>query len=125
MHADLKSTLYILSSVSLLALGQLFWKIGTTQAGQISFCAGEFLPCALKLFTNLWFAAGCILLLASSAIWVIALGMVDLGYAFPFQALAFVFIFLASWLIFKEPISVMRVIGIVLICAGVIFVARS
>ncbi|MFH1074931.1 MAG: EamA family transporter [Candidatus Firestonebacteria bacterium] len=111
----------ILVSVLFIALGQVFWKLGANQTGPVSFSDGNM----LKLASNIWFILGSLLLLASSILWVIALGMVDLSFAFPFQALAYALIFLFSIFLFKEPITFLKVIGTTLIIIGVLVVSKS
>ncbi|MEI6846151.1 MAG: EamA family transporter [Candidatus Firestonebacteria bacterium] len=115
----------ILVSVFLIALGQVFWKLGTNQTGPVSFSGGDLIPSLIKMVSNLWFVLGCIMLLLSSVLWVIALGMVDLSFAFPFQALAFALIFIFSIFLFKEPVTLLKVIGTLLIIIGVIVVSKS
>ena len=124
MAISLKALALILISVLFIALGQVFWKLGTNQAGDISFSAGNLLSSFGKL-VNKWFILGCLMLLASSVIWVIALSMVELSVAFPFQSLAYVFIFLFSVFIFKEPVTALKITGTILIIIGVIAVSKS
>ena len=101
----------------MIALGQVFWKLGTNQTG-----AGASL---IKTITNIWFILGCLMLLGSSWVWILALQRVDLSYAFPFQALAYALIFFFSIFLFKEKITLLKVIGTSLIIIGVLFVAKS
>ena len=117
MTADSKSIVLLLVSVLMIALGQVFWKLGTNQTG-----TGATL---IKTITNIWFILGCLMLLASSAVWIIALKSVDLSYAFPFQSLAYVFIFIFSILLFKEPVTTLKLVGTLLIIAGVIVASKS
>lgn len=124
MALTMKSISLILVSVLFIALGQVFWKLGTNQSGAIVFSTGNMLGSLGKMI-NVWFILGCLMLLASSVLWVIALSMVDLSVAFPFQSLAFVFIFFFSLLIFKEPASLLKIVGTLLIIIGVIAVAKS
>ena len=124
MALTMKSITLILVSVLFIALGQVFWKLGTNQSGTIAFSAGNIMG-ALGKMINVWFILGCLMLLASSVLWVVALSMVDLSVAFPFQSLAFVFIFLFSLVIFKEPASLLKIVGTLFIIIGVITVSKS
>jgi uncharacterized membrane protein len=117
MTVDTKSITLILVSVLMIALGQVFWKLGTNQTG-----TGASI---VKTITNIWFILGCLMLLASSGVWILALQRVDLSYAFPFQALAYALIFIFSIFLFKEPVTTMKVVGTILIIAGVIVVSKS
>ena len=124
MAISIKSLTLILVSVLFIALGQVFWKLGTNQTGPVSFSSGH-LMASLGKMVNVWFVLGCIMLLLSSVLWVMALSMVDLSIAFPFQSLAFVFIFFFSFFIFKEPMTLLKIIGTCLIIIGVIAVSKS
>ena len=101
----------------MIALGQVFWKLGTNQTG-----AGAPI---MKTIMNVWFILGCIMLLASSVVWILALQRVDLSYAFPFQSLAYVFIFIFSIFLFKEQATPMKIIGTLLVISGIIVIAKS
>ncbi|OGF48168.1 MAG: hypothetical protein A2231_12065 [Candidatus Firestonebacteria bacterium RIFOXYA2_FULL_40_8] len=117
MTVDTKSITLILGSVLMIALGQVFWKLGTNQTGT----GATF----IKTISNIWFILGCLMLLGSSWVWILALQRVDLSYAFPFQALAYALIFIFSIFLFKEPVTTMKVIGTILIIAGVIVVSKG
>jgi len=124
MALTAKAVSLILISVLFIALGQVFWKLGTNQSGIVTFSSGHYMA-AIGKMVNMWFVFGCIMLLASSVLWVAALSMVDLSIAFPFQSLAFVFIFFFSIFIFKEPATLMKIVGTVLIVGGVIAVSKG
>lgn len=57
--------------------------------------------------------------------WIAVLGRLDLSYAYPFLALNFVLITLASRIVLGESIPWQRWLGILVICVGIILVARS
>ncbi|OGF45456.1 MAG: hypothetical protein A2452_10795 [Candidatus Firestonebacteria bacterium RIFOXYC2_FULL_39_67] len=124
MAATAKSISLILIAVLFIALGQVFWKLGTNKSGVVTFSAGHIMS-SMSQMINTWFILGCLMLLASSVVWVIALSMVDLSVAFPFQSLAYVFIFFFSIFIFKEPVTLLKIVGTMLIISGVITVAKS
>ena len=71
----------------------------------------------------------CILLAVASTFlsglcWMAALTKFPLSYAFPFLAINFVAILVASAVLFHEPINMQKVIGNLLIVSGVFFLAR-
>ena len=57
--------------------------------------------------------------------WVLVLSRLDLSTAYPFLSLNFILVALVAWLFFGESIPAARWVGIALIAAGIIFVARS
>jgi uncharacterized membrane protein len=55
----------------------------------------------------------------------VALTNAHLSYVYPFLALGYVLVALFSWLFLHEPISMLRLSGMILVCAGVMLVAKS
>lgn len=121
----MKNLIVIIVSVILTVAGQLLWKIGANQLGQISITFSNFIPSTVKLFTNLWIVIGCLIFIVSSILWMIALTSANLSYVYPFLGLGYVLIALVSWLFLHESISLLRLSGMVLVCIGVILVARG
>lgn len=72
-----------------------------------------------------WIAAGIALLIGFFASYLIALSWADLTFVLPVTALGNVIVALLSRYWLHEPISLMRWTGIVLITAGVSFVANG
>ena len=60
-----------------------------------------------------------------TSFWMLSLGHLELSYAYPFNGLTFVFILIASWLIFDDTMSLQRVAGVVLICVGVALIPKG
>ncbi|MGE3626769.1 MAG: EamA family transporter, partial [Hyphomicrobiales bacterium] len=61
----------------------------------------------------------------SMASHLIVLSRVDLSFAYPFLSLAYVVATAYAFFVFQEDVSVMRMAGIALICAGTFFIAQS
>jgi drug/metabolite transporter (DMT)-like permease len=57
--------------------------------------------------------------------WLYALVKVDLSFAYPFSALSYGLVLLLSWLFLGENIPSLRLIGVLVICLGVIIVSKS
>ncbi|MDO8559300.1 MAG: EamA family transporter [bacterium] len=90
----------------------------------------------MNSFTNLLKAAFIVfknwqilLILLFSALgffsWFLTLTKFELSHAFPLMAVVYILVLLASWLIFKENISSLRIAGSLLIALGVFLVAKS
>jgi len=115
---------YILLSVLLGALGQVLWKHG------LSFM--EFEPSMFfnlgglyKIVLNGWIPAGILCYFVSMVLWLKALKLAELSYVYPFISLNFVILTLIGALLFHEHVSALRVMGVMLIVAGIIMVAQS
>ena len=98
--------------------GQVLFKLAALRA-PVEGPLGERLP---GLLLNWYFATAVVLYAALSVLWVWILTFTPLSRAYVFVALAFaVTPLLGGWL-FAEPISARLVIGVVLICGGLLFV---
>lgn len=62
---------------------------------------------------------------ASFATWMYVLARMQLSEAFPLSAISYVFVLLASWVIFGENGSASQVMGSVAILAGVWLIGRG
>lgn len=83
------------------------------------------LPGLLLAILNPWVAAGILLLLAFFASYMSALSWADLTYVLPATSLGYVLVALIGHFSFHEAILPTRWLGIVLIAAGVGFVAAG
>jgi multidrug transporter EmrE-like cation transporter len=61
----------------------------------------------------------------SSLVYLNVLSRLDLSYAYPFVALAFVLVTFLSWYFLDETLPLLRIVGLALILAGVLTVAAS
>lgn len=117
--------LYIMVSVVGGAAGQVLLKQGMNQLGPITIAANQLLRLAWSLATNLYVVVGLGIYMLGVVFWLAALSRVDLSFAYPFASLSYVLMLIVSWGIFNEKISVLRLLGTLVICAGVLIIARS
>ena len=101
-------------------------------AGQILFKKVAHLPAPLAsipgmtaLLANVWFWLALALYGVATLLWIMILQKVPLSLAYPFAALGFVIVPLASWLLMGETLSPLYCAGIALIIAGILVVAFS
>jgi multidrug transporter EmrE-like cation transporter len=57
--------------------------------------------------------------------WMVAMTKVELSYAYPFIGLVFVLILICSSALFHEAITVSKVIGVLLVIAGILVASRG
>lgn len=114
----------ILISVLLGALGQIFVKMG---AGNIDFKFEgiKIFSLFVNILRNIPIMIGIILYLISFIIWIKVLSEVDLSYAYPMVSLGYVFVLIISHFLFNENISIMKIVGIIFIVVGVIFISTQ
>jgi drug/metabolite transporter (DMT)-like permease len=102
------------------AAGDSMLSHGMKQAGNISI---HHLQSVFHSILNPWVAIGILLLLAFFASYMNALSWADLTYVLPATSLGYVLLALVAKFALHEQVSPLRWMGIVLISAGVGFVA--
>ncbi|WP_396231685.1 EamA family transporter [Geminocystis sp. GBBB08] len=112
----------IILSIICSSTAQIMLKIGTNRIGnQISNIVDFF----LKAASTPQIIAGVSLHVGALLFWLLALRRVDVSYAYPFISLGFVFVMFMSAIWLRETVSLDRIIGVILILMGIIYVARS
>jgi multidrug transporter EmrE-like cation transporter len=114
-----KTIALILLSVALGVTGQIFLKYGVGSEGVITGINKALVTTMLKPFVLLGlFCYG-----LSSISWLVVLSRTELSYAYPMVALGYVLVFFLSWWFFDDKVTWVRIVGLVLICSGVVLVA--
>jgi drug/metabolite transporter (DMT)-like permease len=116
---------YILISVVGGAVGQILLKKGMTNMGAVTLSFDQLFSILWRMATNPYVFFGLAIYVTGTVFWLAALSRVDLSFAYPFASLSYVIMLLASWLIFNENISLLRVTGTLIIGLGVFLISRS
>lgn len=107
------SVYLVLFAASILAvIGQVLFKLGT---------AGGTL---MKVIWSPHLWCGVICYFLSMVLWLYSLSKVRLGVAYGFTCLTFVGVYMASFILFKEPVSAPKIIAILLIVAGFLMLTK-
>lgn len=114
----------ILISVFLGALGQILVKLGAVNL-QLNFAGINLFKSLGAIITNLPVMLGIISYGVSFLLWIKVLSKVELSYAYPMVSIGYVLVMIFSYFLFKENISLLRILGVVCIIVGVILVAKS
>ena len=101
--------------------GELFLKKGVTIAGGFEFTVVGF----ARTFTTWQVLAGFALFFTGALIWLKVLSSADLSWAYPMLALGYPIVVLGSLVFLGEPVSLQRVLGSLLILAGVYVMYHS
>jgi len=115
----------ILAGVFLNALAQLFLKKGMTGIGHFDFALTNVIPIGFQVATNLAIWGGLICYVVGVAVWMLVLSRVEVSYAYPFLSVGYIVTTVIGYAYFNEDITPYRLLGVALICFGVIFVAKS
>lgn len=115
----MKMTALCLLNTLLMATGQLLFKAGS---------AGREIHTLLDIvklfFTPVVFLALCIYG-ATTGLWLYILSRTPMSHAYPIQALALPLVLLASQFFFREQITPMKWLGILVIICGVCIATRG
>ncbi len=102
-------------------IGQALIKYGVsnTEAGSGT------ISTALRLMISPGVVAGLCAYAFSSVFYVMVVRAKGLSFAYPFVAANQVIVFLIAWLLFREAIPPLRLVGLIVICIGVTLIALS
>ncbi len=118
--------LLILSGVGLNAAAQLALKVATRPLGGFARFDAATLAASIDiLFRSAPFWVGMCCYAASLCVWLAALAKAPVSVAYPMLSLGYVVVAFASAMWLGEALSPTRLLGIALICAGVVLVSRS
>ncbi len=118
----------ILISVGLLSAGELLLKKGMLTINDVSLYSKGIMGLVYSftyIFSNIYVFSGFFLIGISSLIWLMILSKVELSYAYPMVSIGYVLVAIFSWILFKENLSIVRWLGIAMICGGVYLISRS
>ena len=116
----------ILSGVGLNAAAQLVLKVATRPLGAFTHFDARTLAASVALLLSsppFWVGMCCYA--ASLVVWLAALAKAPVSVAYPMLSLGYVVVAFASVLWLGETLSPEKVLGIALICVGVVLVSRS
>lgn len=116
---------FIFTGIMLNALAQLLLKAGTNAVGAIHLDAGNWLPTALKLATQLPILGGLVCYVVSVVVWIIGLSRVDVTIAYPLLSLGYVVNAFGAWYFLGEAMSAQRLLAVGIIIVGVALLVRS
>jgi len=109
----------ILISVMLSAGGQLSMKNGVSSLGKLG--VSDIIAPAMmfKVISNPMIILGVFLYGVASIFWLAILSRAELSYAYPMIAISYVVTSVIAWVLFKENLTLIRFLGIIMIIAGV------
>jgi multidrug transporter EmrE-like cation transporter len=116
----------ILSGVGLNAAAQLLLKVATRPLAHFSDLSAATLGSSIAILSrNVPFWAGMVCYAASVCVWLAALSKAPVSTAYPMLSLGYVVVAAVSVTWLGESMTTPKLLGIALICAGVVLVSRS
>lgn len=121
----LQSYLLLLSAVVTAVASQFLFKKGMEGMGAVDFSLANFWLVAKNALKSPLILTGLVSYGVSFILWLFVLSRLKLSIAYPFTALNIVLVTVVSYLFLKESISILQIVSIVLICTGIVLLARS
>lgn len=117
---------YIFLTILFAVSSQLIikWKMSALDLNHMQ-TIGEKFFFAASMLLNPYIMLSIVFTLLSGLSWMIAMTKFDISYAYPFTALGYVFILLFSVILFHEPLSWHKTIGVLFVMAGIVIVSWS
>jgi len=116
---------YIFGTIFFTVYGQIVLKWRMNGVGSLPEGTGEKIIFLVKVLFDPWIFSGFFSAFIASFFWMAAMTKFDISYAYPFMSSAFVLVFLLSVILFHEPVTWQKVVGLALIVAGIIVTSRS
>jgi len=109
---------YIACTLGLTVYGQLIMK-ARALAHASDKGGGSKFDYLLAMYTDIGVLSGLGAAVLASVCWALALEKAGLGFAYPFMALSFIIVPLATRVLFQEVLSPVQFVGLLLIAIGV------
>ncbi len=123
---SLMTWVLIFTGVGLNAAAQLLLKVATKPLGHFSVFNADVLTSSVAiLFKSLPFWTGMLCYALSVCVWVAALSKAPVSTAYPMLSLGYVVVAAVSVAWLGEIMTPAKMLGIALICTGVVLVSRS
>jgi drug/metabolite transporter (DMT)-like permease len=115
----------VLFSVVLTTCSQLIVKWRVSLAGLLPVDVTRKALFVMGLLMDPWILVGIFAAFCAGLSWMAAMTRLELSFAYPFISLSFVLVFVFSALLFHETVTVPKVVGMLLIIAGIIVTGRG
>jgi drug/metabolite transporter (DMT)-like permease len=116
----------ILFSVACSAAAQLLLKTGMSQpAVERALAGGDNWVIASSILINIWVMGGLGLYFAGAVVWLFVLARVEVSFAYPFVGLGFILTLLLGKFVMGDAVTLSRIMGTLLVSAGVLLIARQ
>ncbi|WP_431086523.1 EamA family transporter [Paenibacillus sp. 8b26] len=117
--------IYILGTILFTVYGQLAMKWKISFYGSLPASLGEKVFFLFKLILDPIIFSSLVSAFIASLFWMAAMTKFNISYAYPFMSLSYVLVFVFSAFIFKEPITLYKVVGLLFVVVGILISSRS
>ena len=118
--------LWLIPAMLFSTTGELFLKRGMNEIGSFDFAAvSAIIPTLLKIAMNPYIWVGMVGFIGGSVFWLSVISRAPLSLAYPMLSLSYVIVVVESWIFLNEGLHPLRVVGSLVIIAGVALVSLS
>jgi multidrug transporter EmrE-like cation transporter len=112
--------LFIASTILLTVYGQIVikWQVGL--AGSVPISLDGRVAFIARLLFNPWVISSLIAAFLAFLCWIGAITKFQLSYAYPFTSLSFVLVLFLSAILFREAVTIPKVLGMIFIIIGIV-----
>jgi len=121
LHALMLAVICIL----LVVAGQTIMKLAIVRSGGMPVLEIGMGDLVRKFMAAPYIFLGFGLYAVSAILWLQVLSKLDISVAFPMVSVTYIGTLFIGRFLFNEPVNFCRVVGVVLICSGVLFVIQS
>ncbi|WP_448338534.1 EamA family transporter [Chloroflexus aurantiacus] len=121
----MSTIMLILIATTLGVIGQMMLKQGMGAMGPLALTMETAPGIVWRIVTSPMVIGGLLVYGIGTFFWLVTLSRIDLSVAYPFVSLNHIIIFLLAWLVLHEQVNPLRAAGVIVICAGMLMVARS
>ncbi|MCW6038510.1 EamA family transporter [Spirulina subsalsa FACHB-351] len=114
------SHIYVLLTILFTVYGQIIIKWQVSNAGVFPQDNSEKIYFIIKLLSNPWVISSFMAAFLAAISWMAAMTKLPLSYAYPFTSSSFVLVLFLSAIFFREPITLSKSAGLLLIILGII-----
>ncbi len=115
----------ILLTVLFNTAAQIALKAGMLQIGHFSFIWGNFVPVTLKIIASPWIIFGIAIYVISVGLWLMVLSRAPVSIAYPMSSIGYITSAIATYYLWGENLTPIRIAGIIVILVGVYMVAKT
>lgn len=116
---------YIIGTVVFTVYGQLILKWRIADYGVLPVPFRDKVIFLIKLMIDPFILSGFLSAFIASLFWMAAMTKFDLSFAYPFMSASFILVFVFSMLLFNEPFSIHKLLGLLFIVMGILITSRA
>jgi len=122
---NLLTFLLAIISVTLNALAQIALRKTMQTLGTFPQSIFDYLNFGYQLILNAWFITGMCLYAISIGLWMAVLGKTEVSLAYPLLSIGYIITAFIGYFFLHENVNLLRIIGLITICIGIIIISRS